>query len=224
MDNMLTVNHPTGLRNARQILAEVNRSKMALEESYFAMKKKKIDIKKKLELLETADGLDKDLLEVEIEEIRSQIVTNTGYIEGAIRKVAAYMNQYNNILKSLGKEEFSEEDFEKDEERYHIMKMFEQGLCAARSHGGVIDEGNQIYAHQIGINGTAAQVEVSTYLENEGKLIVNNILPPHNMTIEWLRSMADKYEGSAKAYAALKGMELLDTTSLHKYKEISAGS
>jgi len=219
MDNMLTVSHPTPLRNARQILAEVVKSKMALDEAYFNIKKKKVEIKRKRRTLEVSvDELDNELLEIEINELTSQCRTTTGYIEGAVRKVSAYINQYNNILKFFSKEEFTEEDFEKEEERYHIMTMFEQALCAARSHGGIIDEGNQIYAHQIGINGTMAQREVYLYLSMEGQFLTEGKEITHEMTINWLKEMADKYVGSAISYANKKGMVLLDKNSLH-FKE-----
>lgn len=217
MNNMLTVSHPTELRNARQILSEIERTKQALNEAYFNLLKKKNEIKRKKILLEKAeDLLDKELLQIEISEIYVQLASSNGYIEGAIRKISAYIDQYKSILKFMGKEEFTEEDFEKDEERYHIMKVFEQGLCAARSRGGTVDEGNQIYAHQIGLNGTAVQCEVSVYLTNERKLLETNQMPPHSMTIDWLKEMADKYEGSANEYASSKGMKLLDTNSLHQ--------
>ena len=219
MNNMLTVSHPTELRNARQILAEVERTRQALDEAYFNIRKKQIEIKKKELQLKDSIDLDYDLLFIEILELKSQIKSSSGYVEGAIRKISAYVSQYKQILTSMGKEDFTEEDFEKDEERYHIQKMFEQGLCAARSNGGRIDEGNQIYAHQIGINGTAAQEEVNIYLTNEITLIQSGGMPSHSMTINWLRSMADKYEGCAIEYAFRKGMMLLDTNSLHKEEE-----
>lgn len=216
MDNMLTVSAPTELRNLRQILAEINKVKMALQESYFEIKKKEIKIRQKRELLTTVENLDADLLLVEIEELECQIENTQDYQKGAIRKITAYITQYNNILVSIGKEDVSEADFEADEERYHIMKMFEQALCAARSHGGVIDEGNQIYAHQIGINGTVAQKEISEYLSVEQALMNQNQMPAHEMTIKWLKVMAQKYAGCAQKYANIKGMTVIDDKALNK--------
>jgi hypothetical protein len=217
MNNMLTVSHNTVLRNARQILSEIERSKQALDEAYFKVLKDQNEIKRKeLALTTTTDLLDKELLEIELAELNHKLKTSQGYIEGAIRKVSAYVAQYRQLLKSLGKDEFTEEDFERDEENYHIMKMFEQGLCAARSHYGVVDEGNQIYAHQIGLNGTVVQAEVTAYLQTEIAMIERGEMPSHGMTIDWLRSMAEKYAGSAVEYAARKGMMLLDTKSLHQ--------
>ncbi len=217
MNNMLTVSHPTELRNVRQILAEVERTKQALSEAYFSVLKKKNEIKRKeQEIPEASDPLSKELLGIEIAELQMQLKTSQGYIEGAIRKISAYMHQYQQILRFIGKEDFTEGDFEKDEERYHIMKMFEQGLCAARANGGHIDEGNQIYAHQIGLNGTVANMELRAYMLAEKDMMEKGIVPTHKMTMDWLKSMADKYEGSAFDYASRKGMMLLDKKALHQ--------
>ena len=217
MDNMMTLSQPTELRSLRQILAEVNKSKMALDEAYFGIEKKRIDIKKKQRAFDKeTDDLEQELLTLEIAELESQIGNTMGYVEGAIRRISAYMNQYKTILMFLGKKEISEEDFEKDEERYHIMKAFEQALCAARSRQGTIDEGNHIYFYQIGINGTAAQVEIMQYLDSEGRQYTEGELPSHNNTWKWLHDMADKYQGSAQKLIDNKHMVLMDSGSMHQ--------
>ena len=41
MDNMLTVTAATPIRNLRQISAEINKAKSALDEAYFKIEKKK---------------------------------------------------------------------------------------------------------------------------------------------------------------------------------------
>lgn len=215
MDNMLTVSAPTELRNLRQILAEINRSKQALQEAHFGTRKKEIEIRRKQEALLSASGLDEELLSVEIEELESQIATTEEYMKGAIRKIAAYMTQYESILKRIGKDEITEADFEEDEERYHIMKAFEQGLGAARSRGGIIDEGNHIYFHQIGINGMVAQHEVERYLNEEIKIIEAGQEPAHEMQMKFLDYCARKFKGCARKYAERKGMVLVDPESLH---------
>ena len=217
MNNMLTVSHPTELRNLRQILAQVKRAKQALDEAFFSVEEKKIEIKKKVRQLEKeTDELEKELLNVKIAKLQSQLGHTMESVEGAIRKVSAYMTQYKNILDELGIEEITEEDFEKDEERYHIMKVFEQALCAARSRQGVIDEGNHIYLYQIGISGTAAQMEVSKFLESEGRMVKDGTLPSHEHTWKWMQQMAKKYAGSATKFCELKGMKLLQQESLHE--------
>lgn len=207
MDNMFTVTQLTELRSARQILAEINKAKMALDEAYFSMRKKQIQINRKR-------SENDELSEIEAQELELQINNTMGYVEGAIRKVSAYITQYQNILLKLGKTELTEDDFEKDEERYHIMKAFEQALHAARSHGGIIDEGNHIYLFQVGISGIAAQKEVSDLLYAEQQLINDGKMPTHAMVLRWLNALADKYAGCAVSFASYKGMTLLDSDSL----------
>jgi hypothetical protein len=186
---------------------------MALDEAYFNIRKKQIEIARK-KATSADNQFDRDMMEVEVQELECQIKNTMGYVEGAIRKISAYMTQYKNILSKYGKEEFSEEDFEKDEERYHVMKAFEQGLCAARSHGGVIDEGNHIYFYQIGISGTAAQMEVNQFLAGEGKQLQAGEMPTHENTVTWMNDMADKYAGCAVDFAKRKGMTLIDEGSV----------
>jgi hypothetical protein len=211
MDNMLTVSHPTTLRNMHQIAAEVEKTMQALREAFFRHEKQKIKLKmKSRRLQEETDPLKKELLEVSIAEINSGIERGEVYISGAIRKVANYMEQYNRLSKVLMKEQgvsqFSELDFEQEEEKYHIMKAFEQALCAARSRGGAIDEGNHIYFQQIGINGAAAQVEVLKLLHIENKLIERNETPPHALVRDFLQEMAKKFKGCSLELAEAKGM------------------
>ena len=217
MDNMLTVTAATPIRNLRQISAEINKAKSALDEAYFKIEKKKVMIlKKEKQLKTTSDDIDKRLLEIDIAKLTNQIEHTNDYMLGAIRKISAYVEQYNLILKKSGKESFTEEDFEREESRYHIAKAFEQGLIAARSNGGRIDEGNHIYLHQIGINGGIAQLEVTSYLDKEWKLIEAGTDPTHQMVVDWLNHLMDKYEKHPALYAESKGMTLLDTTSLGK--------
>lgn len=217
MDNLLTVSHTTPLRNLRQILAEVEKSRMALKEAYFKDEKRNIEIQMKLRDIElTDDPLKKQLLEIEANELRSQAETSAIYVSGAIRSITNYMEQYNSILESLGNPNFNEIDFEAEEERYHIQKAFEQGITAARSHNGVIDEGNQIYFMQIGINGAMAQAEVSGYLQLENNIIQNalndikagkeGLFPNHQLTLNFLNDMSSKYAGCSTQYAKAKGM------------------
>lgn len=223
MDNMMTVHQPTVIRSLRQILAEVNSSKQALNEAYYKSKKTKVELKRKQVMLEKLeDPFDKQLMMIEIEETQSQMESSRGYIEGAIRRVHAYLEQYKNLLKKYGKEEFTEQDFEEDEARYHVMTAFDQALCAARSRGGLIDEGNQIYFYQIGINGGTAQYEMAKYLTSEGQMFESGQLPTHEMTVNWLEEMGRKYAFAAQDFAERKGMTIMSTKSMHTVKELEA--
>lgn len=211
MDNFLTLSFPTPMRNIHQILAQIEGVRSALTENHFKLKKQNLKLKKKRAELETAtDPFAKELLEIQIEEILAKRQQSEIYISGAVRRLANYTEQYEALLSSVQKDKkFDEVDFEEAEERYHIMRAFEQGLCAARSHGGIIDEGNQIYLFQIGINGTSAQMDVRNYLVSEAKIIEDSKgknIPKHEDTLVFLDAMAQKYKGCSRIYAKHKGL------------------
>lgn len=206
MDDMLTVSHLTPIRNLRQILAEMKRTRQALGEAYYSIQKKQIEIEEKREEKIDSSPLKQKRLNLEIEEIEWQISCIRENVSGAIRKLTNYSQQYKAIQDHHGLENFTEQDFEEEEERYHICKAFEQGLNAARAHGGRIDEGNQIYFSQIGINGTAAQQEMLNYFKLEDQILKRGELPTHEFQIAWLLSMAEKFKGCSVRFAKWKGM------------------
>ena len=219
MDNMLTLSHPTPIRNLRQILSEIEKSSLGLKEAHFKNQKQKVELKIKLRDIEKEkDDLKRDLLFIESDEIRHYLHASTTYISGAIRKITNLVNQYNSIKKNLMKEQevsdFNEIDFEKEEEKYHIMKAFEQALSAARSRNGVVDEGNMIYFQQIGINGAVAQKYITDYLLEERQLLSSNKAPTHKMTLNFLNEMAEIFNGSSATYAEHKGMSLISENAL----------
>lgn len=238
MDNMMTVSHNTPLRNLRQILAEMNQTREAIKEAYFKLKKKDIEVKQKqleaeeffkfiedpkpfLKIKKFKDvsareaELKLQMLEIEIQELIAQAETTRGYISGAIRKLTNYTEQYNTVQERHGLQGFTEADFELEEERYHIMKAFEQALCAARTrHDFSIDEGNMIYLTQIGINGAHAQFEIHQYLKAEQEILKSGKAPTHDMYLAFLNQMATHFAGSAQNYANAKGMATMTTTAL----------
>jgi hypothetical protein len=220
MDNVLTVSHLTPIRNLRQILAEIERSMQALREAYYGRRRTEVEIKKlEKKFKNENDELEKELIAIDIADKKSSLVMTSGYISGAIRKVTNHIVQYNSILESFGVKDFDEIDFEKEEEKYHIMKVFEQAICAARSRGGTIDEGNQIYFHQIGINGAVAQSEIFKYLQVEKSYFDKKLEPPYALIVNFLNDMADKFKGCSSIIQKFKGMkdEITDIATIKQF-------
>jgi hypothetical protein len=207
MDNMLTVAHPTPLRNVRQILAEMTKTDQALREAYIGCSKKEVQIKiKQRELEKATDSLERELVELDILELKNSLDVTSGYIQGALRKQANYIEQYESILAGIGKKTFTEEDFENEEEEYHIKTAFNQGVTAARARGGIIDEGNLIYVTQLGINGSLAARLIQQYLAHEEKLMGAGIEPNFELHLRFLNDMAKKFAGCSKELADKKFM------------------
>lgn len=208
MNNNMTVSYVSPLRNLRQILSEINRTFEALRESFFKIKKLEVEIEiADRDYTLEADELKRKLILIDIAEKRSNLDASRDYVAGAVRKVAGYVETYNQIKESKGIGNWTEKDFEEQEEMYHITRAFQQGICAARSHGGVIDEGNFIYLQNIGVNGLSAQRDVTNYFkwEDECLKVGINIEP----TAEWdfFIKMSVKYKGCSSKVAKFKGMD-----------------
>ena len=154
----LDVTAITPVRSIKHTLAEVNKTKNALQEAHIRMQKKAVELKmKQRELLECQDHLEREMLEIEILELQTHSVNAQDAVQGAIRKLNFFINQYNSLLKHLGVDEITEEMYEREENRYHIMTAMKQALSSARPRGGIIDEGNMIYLFDLGISGAQAQ-------------------------------------------------------------------
>jgi len=215
---MLDVTAITPVRRVKHILAEIHRTKMALEEAHFRTAKSQIELRQLQNKLEDyfEDPLDRELLEIEILEKQVGLKNAENAMQGAIRKMSFFVSNYKNVLKAMGKDHISEEDYEKEEDRYHIMTAMKQALIAARARGGSIDEGNQIYMFDMGINGAQAQVEITRYLQMEQELMSQGKMPTYEMTMAWLEACANRFAGCAMRSAEYRGWELLDKKSLHQ--------
>jgi len=218
MGVMLDVTAITPVRSVKHTLAEIDKTRMALEEAHIKMRKKEIELREKEHKLKSNIDLtefEKEMLEIEILEIKVNMNNIQNSITGAIRKMSFFTNQYKSILKKLGKEDITEEEYEKEESRYHVMTCMKQGLNAARARGGVIDEGNLIYLFDMGINSAQAQAEIYAYLKMENDMMDKGQAPTHEMTMQWLEACADKFQGDAEKFAERRGFTLYDEKSLN---------
>ena len=209
----------TPIRSIKHTLAEIEKTKLAVKSNMIKSKKNNVKLKKhKVKLEESTDELERELLEIKILELQDGIESTKNYLEGAIRKMNFFINQYNELLEHIGIKEVTEEMYEREENRYHIMTAMKQALSAARTKGGLIDEGNHIYLFDLGINGASAQREVFNYLKMENELINNGNEPTHEMSMRWLEKCADKFENDPKTFAERRGFKLLDEQSLTNFK------
>lgn len=213
----LDVTDLTPIGSLKHVLAVLDRTRMALEEAHINLRRKQIELSQKTkEYDQEQDEYKKDLIWVDIVEINTQINNLENSIKGALRKMSFFSTQHEAILKKIGKEEITEEDYEINESRHHVMTAMKQALNAARTRGGMIDEGNYIYLFDMGINGAVAQAEILAYLQAEQEMLANGQEPTHELTIKWLEACADKFADSGKKYAELRGFIPLDKKSLVK--------
>ena len=218
MGVMLDVTAITPIRSVKHTLAELDKTRKALEGAQLTMMKKEVELRQKEKELKDGkynDQFERENLEIEILEIKVNMSNIQNSITGAIRKMNFFTNQYKSILKKLGKEDITEEEYEKEESNYHVMTCMKQGLNAARSRGGVIDEGNLIYLFDMGINSAQAQAEIYAYLKMENDMMAEGKAPTHEMTMQWLEACAAKFSKDAEAFAERRGFKLYDEESLN---------
>lgn len=218
----LDVTDLTPMGSLKHILAVIDRTRMALEEAHISVKRKQIELKKKTEEYDKAeDGNEKELLWIDIVEINNHLSNSENSVRGALRKLSFFTTQYQAIMEKLGKEEITEEDYELNESRHHVMTAMKQALCAARTRGGIIDEGNHIYLFDMGINGAVAQAEIFAFLQAEQEMLARGEEPTQELTMKWLEACADKFANCGAKFAELRGFIPLDKKSLAK--EITSG-
>ena len=218
MGVMLDVTAITPIRSVKHTLAELDKTRKALEGAQLTMMKKEVELRQKEKELKDGkynDQFERENLEIEILEIKVNMSNIQNSITGAIRKMNFFTNQYKSILKKLGKEDITEEEYEKEESNYHVMTCMKQALNAARARGGVIDEGNLIYLFDMGINSAQAQAEIYAYLKMENDMMAEGKAPTHEMTMQWLEACAAKFSKDAEAFAERRGFKLYDEESLN---------
>ena len=205
----------TPLRSIKHTLAEIDQTKNALTGAYISVKKHKNKLAKLSFRLEQAtDPIEKESLSISIEEKNIQIEESKNSVGGAVRKLSFFISQYNNLLSKINKDYITEEDYEKEETKYHIMTAIKQGLTAARSKNGVIDEGNHIYFFELGINGAQAQLEFDAYFHTEMELLKEGKAPTHEMTLQWIEALAEKWAQNPIHFAERRGFKTLEKSSL----------
>ena len=225
MSVTLDVTAITPIRSVKHTLAEIEKTKAALQEGYFRMKKEEVKLKKlERKLDEETDDLEREMLEIKINEKEANAASSRGYVEAAVRKLNFFTNQYDNLMKKIGKDELTEADYELEEVKYHIMTCLKQALNSARPRNGVIDEGNMIYLFDLGINAAQAQLEVMSYLNWENELIKEGKAPEHHHTVQWLEACADKWAHCPSAFAESRGFAILDETSLTNTPQLEDNS
>ena len=224
MGTMLDVTAISPIRSVKHTLAEIDKTRAALEEAHINLRKKDIEMRQKEEQLNNEpDALKRELLETEIIHLQIQQKNTNNSMQGALRKLSYFTTQYKSILNKLGKETITEEEYEDEEETYHIMTCMKQALNAARARGGVIDEGNLIYLFDMGINSAVAQQEIYSYLQKEIDMLSKGGTPTHEMTMQWLEHCVERFKGDSVKFAERRGFTLKDNKSLAQLEDKTNG-
>ena len=116
---LLTLNmiSDSPMARMKQCMAQIDRKFLAVEEAYFDIEKKKIEIEGLLEKEQTK------MTRLQIIELESKIMTITTNMGNALRQVGMFQNMYDAIKKAHKiPDDWDESDFEKQEYENMVRK------------------------------------------------------------------------------------------------------
>lgn len=161
----INLSYAAPFKNLRQVSAEVSAKREALESAKWTWLKAQAQIKiKEQEILEETNIYKRDLLEIELAELKAQTASNIKYVEGAMKDVIILSELYNQLKSQY--ENYTEEDFEREEAKSHLKRSLVQCLRDIRQLGR-ITKGEQEYLEQIGVNPGKIYHDMINYLAEE---------------------------------------------------------
>jgi len=176
----LTMLTDSPYRRLRQILAQIEKKRGAVEAAYFSHQKVILNIQEWKEK-------DDELSRIEINQAVVGIERSKKYLDGALREIGALQDAYEEIRKSNGIPElWDEEDAELDEINHHIRQAFRQ------SHRDMvvsnrISQGNAEYLEQYGIHLQTAQRVIGDYINTCEKMMSEDgVMPTVDHLYEFL--------------------------------------
>lgn len=224
----LTLSEATPERNIRQIHAQIESKRGALSEAQFRLLKQQNDLKRKMlrkqEILDAEVGqgkkypsedykdLDIERIDIDIEEIKSKMVDGRVHVEQAIKEIGMYQDAYDDIVESFGLQDWDEVDMENADVTYNLRRCFLQSLRSCRQIGH-INEPNQEWLEQLGINPSFVQFEMIQFLETERKVMEDMLKKNEgfgdDMTAvdEFVDHLVQKYAHAPIAQIKKRGMK-----------------
>ena len=201
MLKFLTCSNADGWLRLRQISAEMNRKRMALQEAKFGYMKKLTEAKiKRDEMLEEENENKGLLLEIEAAEFESQAAETLIKVEGALKECETLAQMHDQLKERLG--DITEEEFEKAQVKSHIKRAVMQAVREVKECGK-IKCGNAEYLEQAGLSTSAIYKEILDFIKQESESGVGNT----SMLHQFLDAIADKYEGAVVQQAEWLGFD-----------------
>tara|TARA_R110002012_G_scaffold97226_1_gene233688 strand:- start:21 stop:872 length:852 start_codon:yes stop_codon:yes gene_type:complete len=213
----LTMMTDSPYRRLRQCMSQIEKKRKALEESYFKMQKKQLQIKL---WYEKGD----EMSVIRAREAESNMIRQKDYIDAAFKEIATFQCAYDEIRESHNiPENWDERDAEEAEIDHHIKQAFRQ---AHRDmvNTGRIGLGNMEYMEQYGIHIQTATRIIADYITSEDKMIAEGNFPTVNQLYAFLDRMAETFHDAHKDVMKRIGIKELikeDFLYLEKKDDIS---
>ena len=198
----LTMLTDSPYRRLRQCLAQIEKKRGALDESYFKIKKKQVLIK---QWYEKGD----EMSVLKAQEAEHSIMRNKNYIDGAFKEIATFQCAYDEIRESYNiPENWDERDAEEEEIDHHIKQAFRQSHREMVG-SGCITSGNMEYLEQYGIHIQTATRLIADYIASEDEMIAKGQMPTVAHLYAFLDRMAETFHDAHKTVMQRIGIKEL---------------
>lgn len=180
------LNGQSPMRMMRQVMAEVEKRKMALSEA-------QVNHAKARQKIEKLEKQKKDAVtEAELRHETHGLMMMESKINGSFKDIATLIDAYENIKAKHSIDDWDEETFEKEEKRHHVRRGFEL-MYRNLLDGGRASTATIEYLQQYGVHPQVSLTEVSGYIQHVTTIIKDGTVPHANDLENFLDQMADKY-------------------------------
>ena len=196
MMSITMLNGQSPMRMMRQVMAEVEKRKMALAEAQVTHAK---DLKKIEELqAKINENPNDNVLQAELRLAFVNINLLESKINGSFKDIAVLIDTYEAIKEKNGTDDWDEEAFEREEKRHHVRRAFEL-MYRNLMDGGRAGTGTIEYMQQYGIHPQVGLAEVQGYINHVTDRMNKGIMLHANDLEDFLDAVANKYYTNADA-------------------------
>lgn len=189
--SLMTLTMMTGqspYRMMRQVMAEIEKRKLALAES-------QVTYAKNLQELQELEGKDDMVSVAEYRHKSVLLKTLENKINGSFKDIATLLDSYYSIKEKNGIEDWDEKAFEVEEKKHHVRRGFEL-MYRNLMQGGRAEKSTLEYLQQYGVHPQVCLAEVSGYIKHTSERVAKKELIHANDLEDFLDQMAEKYHGN----------------------------
>lgn len=186
MMTLTMMNGQSPMRMLRQILAEVEKRKMALAEAQLSHAKLLAEI----ETMQAKEQTPVVEAELRLKSISLDMLESK--VNGAFKDIASLCDAYDGIKEKHGIVDWDETTFEAEEKRHHVRRGFELLYRNLIEYGRAKDAIIE-YLQQYGVHVQVALAEVSGYIKFTESQIASGVRMSAADMEDFFDQMADKY-------------------------------
>lgn len=189
-------------RRLRQVLAQIERTRTAIEDAAFKMRKQRIQVQR---LRENGD----DLAQVKADELDNSFHRSKKYLEGSLKELATYQDVYDEIKQAHNiPDDWDELSLEREEIENHIKMAFRNGVRDIMGKG-TLGAGTLEYLEQFGIHPMTAHKMISDYVNECEAMMKDGKAPTVDNLYNFLDHCAEVFKDCHKAVMRRIGIDNL---------------